>query len=347
MNDPCTVMRSETAHPDGVVFVSCAGSADLHVLRFPVRPGDALSPIQRVELGGAPMPMYLDARRRRLYVADRQPPYAIHFLRILEDGRVETAGTTPGVGNMAYISATNDARWLLAASYGEHRVAAAALAADGCISDAWHVRPTAQNAHAIVEGPQRDIWVPCLGSDVLLCFAEDVRGPIASEPSVYAVAPPGRGPRHLVFGPTGDSLFLIHEVSGTIHLWRRDSTDAWRERAVASVMPGDAVGAPWASELRLSQDGQWLFASERRSGTLSVIRVENHLDRLDLVDRIPCGPVPRGFAITPDGRQVFVASQTEGTLASVAFDPDNGHLTRGETTAVGRNPTWVEVYVVK
>jgi 6-phosphogluconolactonase len=103
---------------------------------------------------------------------------------------------------------------------------------------------------------------------------------------------------------------------------------------------------PWSAELRLSADGQWLFASDRRAATLSALRIDAQTGAPTLADCIDTEPLPRSFALSPDGRHAFVASQETGRLSVYGFDPREGRLHLLSQLACGNNPacspTWVE-----
>jgi 6-phosphogluconolactonase (cycloisomerase 2 family) len=100
-------------------------------------------------------------------------------------------------------------------------------------------------------------------------------------------------------------------------------------------------GDPLASQgsLTLSQDGQWLFAVNAGSGTLSVFRVAG--ESLFLTDRIATGGA-EPTSVTQRGNLVFVLNAA-GSSSVVGFSFHNGHLSelansQGFLSANGANP---------
>ena len=61
---------------DSLVFVSCADSGDVHVLRLNAAQG-TLDTVQVLALGGTLMPMALSPDQGTLYVARRSDPLAV------------------------------------------------------------------------------------------------------------------------------------------------------------------------------------------------------------------------------------------------------------------------------
>jgi len=100
-------------------------------------------------------------------------------------------------------------------------------------------------------------------------------------------------------------------------------------------------GDPLASQgsLTLSKNGQWLFAVNAGSGTLSVFRVEG--ESLFLTDRIATGGA-EPTSVTQRGNLVFVLNAA-GSSSVVGFSFHNGHLSQlansqGFLSANGANP---------
>ena len=69
-----------------------------------------------------------------------------------------------------------------------------------------------------------------------------------------------------------------------------------------SAWPEGATGAPWAAEIRVTPDGRHLYASERRTSTLSAFAIDAGTGLLTPVGVTSTETEPRGFAITADGR---------------------------------------------
>ena len=131
---------------DSLVFVSCAHSGDVHVLRLNAAQG-TLDTVQVLTLGGTLMPMALSPDQGTLYVARRSDPLAVVAIAMDRERSVATVqaeSTLPA--SMAHLNIDTSGRWLFSASYGAHLVAVQPLLAGGRVGTA-SVHATGPNAH--------------------------------------------------------------------------------------------------------------------------------------------------------------------------------------------------------
>ncbi len=340
-----------------IVYVSAAGSGDIHVLcpHDGAHWSDASKQaqwhtVQRLALGGAIMPMAFSPRRDRLYAVNRSAPFCVHTLAVdAHNGHLSLLGTSPLAGNMVYVATSLDGRCLLTSSYGEDLIAVNATDAQGLAGPPLQVLHTPRQAHAICPAPDgRHVWVSCLGADQLLCYQLDsapdlAAHPLSAEPVLRHPCRAGNGPRHLAFHPNGRWLFVINELDGSVDgLALGEGSKPPTPLSHARILPAHALTEPWSAELRISADGLWLFASDRRAATLSALRIDAGTGQLTLVDCVQTEALPRSFALSPDGRTLFVASQETGRLSIMGFEPDTGRMQLQSQLDCGTSPTWVE-----
>ena len=119
-------------------------------------------------------------------------------------------------------------------------------------------------------------------------------------------------------------------------------------------MPRGAVGAPgavprntdndiWASDLRLTPNGRFLYAAERTSSTLAAFRVDAASGKLTYLGSTPTEKQPRGFNIDPVGRFVVVSGEKSDMIASYAIDAETGALKPVGRYPTGKGSNWVEI----
>jgi 6-phosphogluconolactonase len=328
------------------VYVACAESGEVNLLRL--APAAAtLSHVQTVAVGGIAMPMAVSADRRRLHVARRSEPLAVVTFAIDADkGTLTLLGEAPLPHSMAHIALDGSGRFLFAASYGGHLVSVSPVDASGRPGQAQQVIAGIPNAHALRTDPgNRFAFAPSLGSDRVLQFRFDAASGRLEPHELPAFATrQGAGPRHIVFHPRLPVAYLLSELDGGIDRLGcdpRQGTLAWQQ--TVSTLPPDFSGAPWAAELRLTPDARFLYASERRSSTLSGFAV--HPDSGELT---PCGhwnsqAEPRGFAIDPTGAFLVAAGQASNRVTLHRIDRHSGALAAISELAVGAGPNWVEI----
>ncbi len=325
-----------------LAVISCADSGELHTLALDA--AGRLHTAQVLDLGGSLMPMVQHPFLPRLYVSRRSDPLAVLTLSIGADGRLALLAEAPLPASAPYVSVDRTGRWLMAASYGGNCISIGPIDAQGLPGPASAVLPTRPSAHCIVPDPaNRFVYVASLGGDCVHRYRLDAtQGILApTEPATIAMAP-GCGPRHLVFNAGGTRVYLLNELDASLDVLACDpATGDLQPLQRVSLMPEGAPGEPWAAEVRLSADGRWLLATERRTSTLTAWAVDAQ-GRLTLRDRQPVEAQPRGMQVSPDGRHVLVAGQASHQVASLALDPASGALTPCDRIAVGLNPNWIE-----
>jgi 6-phosphogluconolactonase len=261
-------------------------------------------------------------------------------------GLLKPVATTPLPDNMANIAADRTGRWLLAASYGGHKMSVSPIKADGTVDSASTVLSTGKNAHAaVVDAQNRHAFVTNLGSDQIMQFDFDAgTGQLTpnAEPALKTRA--GSGPRHLVFHPNGRHAYLSNELDGTVDLLSYDGhTGRLKALKSWSAMPAGFSGKAWAADLHLTPDGRFLYASERTSSTLGMWAVDSASGDLTPLGHEPTEKQPRGFQIDPSGRWLLAVGQLSNALSVYRIDGQTGRLQRERQLPVGNNPNWVEI----
>lgn len=194
-----------------------------------------VSPLNVVESVDNPTFIVADARRRRVY--------AISEMAAWSEGRVSALAIDPASGALtlinqqstrgnttAQISLDRTGRFLLAANYrmvpqdgaGDASIAVLPLDPYGglgaAVSSAMHVGKTGPNkerqdrphAHAVLAAPDNHFLVASdLGLDQLVVYRFHAEGRIERVGDIHL--PEGSGPRHFVFGPSTDRIYVVDD----------------------------------------------------------------------------------------------------------------------------------------
>lgn len=328
-----------------VIYVSNADSGDISVLSLDERHG-SLATLQTAEVGGMVMPMATSPDRRFLYAARRSEPIAVVAFGIeRESGRLAKIGEAPLPDSMAYLSTDETGRWLFSASYGGNLVAVSPIGADGRPRPSTQQIPTAPKAHCIRALPgNRHVLATSLGGGLVMQFRFDADTGTLQPNTPYPLAMRTEsGPRHLAVHPHAPWVVLLNELDASLDVLALDAehgtlTPHHTQRTLA---PGFS-GEPWASELRFTPDGRFLYTSERRSSTLASFAVDATSGDLTPLGHTATQAQPRGFSITPSGRFLIAAGQVSHRLSVYRIDADTGALTLTAEHDAGRNPNWVE-----
>ncbi len=332
-----------------IVYVGSAETSEIHVIELDRQGGLARLaqvPLRREGEHGPSTPLAVSPERRFLYVGMRSQPFEVIAFGIdPASGALEFIGSAPLADSMAYIATDRTGRYLLSASYGGSKVAVNPVGPDGKVQPPIQVVATESKAHAILPDPaNKAVLVTSLGGDVLHRFRFDPATGLLAGGEHAATVEPGSGPRHFRFHPNGRFLFLLNELSATVDVFAHEGeAGRLRHLQTVSALPDRFAGRPWAADLQLTPDGQFLYASERTSSRIQGFRVDPGSGLLEPCGSIPTETQPRGFALDPAGRFAVVAGEISNAVSSYAVDPATGILAPLARIEAGVGPNWVEI----
>jgi 6-phosphogluconolactonase len=333
------------------VYVGTAEASQIHVYHLGGDTGE-LALIETVVIpgvveAGISTPLAVRPDKRVLFAGIRgEPTFAASYQIDAVDGRLTHVASGPLPDRMAYLATDRTGTFLLSASYTGHKIAVNPISPDGRVQAPIQIIPTEPNAHAILPDPtNRYVLATSLGGDLLKQFRFDVAtgGLTPNEPPALRVKAKA-GPRHFVFHPNGQLVYLLNELDASVDVFDYDPMRGQlHHRQTLSALPPGFQGQPSAADLHLTPDGRLLYASERASNTLAGFRVDPATGALSRLGHWPTEEGPRGFNIDPSGRYLLAVGQRSHRMSSYRIDPDTGTLTQLKTYPVGRNPNWVEI----
>lgn len=240
-----------------------------------------------------------------------------------------------------YLTLSPDEKFLFAGNYGSGDLAVFPIAEDGnigeAVQDITHTgssvnkdRQNSPHVHSLTFHPDgKKLFVADLGTDKvnIYDYTPDQAKPLsASTPSYFEVSP-GAGPRHLTFNAAGDKIYMIHEMTSEVAVYDLNlETNKITELDRYRLTPDGFQGAMGAAEIRLSEDGRYLYASNRGdSNEIIVFKVDETSGTLSKIQTISSGgKTPRNFAISPDGQYLFAGNQGSNTLIAYERNPETG-----------------------
>ena len=156
---------------------------------------------------------------------------SVASFRILEDQLLEAVNrqSSKGRGN-CYVSSSPDGKYVFAANYSSGHATALPVDEAGQLSEASSVktgsgsgpnsnRQKGPHAHqAILDPSGTFLLVPDLGTDKVMNYRfKGKTGKLKPNPEqAFLSMPPGSGPRHLAFHPSGKYAFILSEMSATL-----------------------------------------------------------------------------------------------------------------------------------
>jgi 6-phosphogluconolactonase len=336
------------------VYVGNADSNDIHVLSLDTKNGE-LAAVERVLIPGvaepgATTPMAVSPDRRVLYVVSRGEPLFVSSFSIdPATGKLTHLSSAALPDSMAYISTDRSGRYLLSASYGGHKIVVSRIECHGQVGADHQIIETAPNPHAILADPEnRFVLATSLGGDVINQYRFDsATGKLMPNDPPAMKVKDKAGPRHFVFHPNGRAVYLLNELDASLVAFDYDlGKGQLKEKQTVSSLPFRFNGKPWASDLHITPNGKFLYASERTSSTLAAFKIAPGARALTLTAHYPTERQPRGFAVDPSGQYLLAVGQLSHAMSTYRIDSDTGGLTKLNTYAMGKNPNWVEIVVL-
>ena len=233
-------------------------------------------------------------------------------------------------------------KYVLVANYGVGSVAAFPILDDGRLGKATAFLPhsghsanpkrqEAPHAHSIYVSPDNRFVVSAdLGTDLVYVYRFDAtRGTLTPNQPPSAAVPPGTGPRHFAFHPSGRFAYVIEEMGSSLTAFSYDAArGVLTPLETLSTVPKDYKGYNDCAELFVHPSGKFLYGSNRGHDSITVFAIDPVKGTPTPVQYVPTeGKTPRSFGIDPTGSYLIAANQNSNTLVVFRIDAKTGHLT--------------------
>ncbi len=335
------------------ILVSLAGENRIRSYAWHSASG-TLEQVGATATGSRPAPMAVSRNRKHLYVGLRGSNQIALF--VLAPGQGSPA-PHPALSPVAcfdlhadpcYLGIDESGRWLIAAYYGAGTVTVHAIQPDATLSPApVTCISTGSKAHCIRSNRYNDlILVPHVGvENSIHQFLLDADSGNLSPLAPYAAATSDlvgpEGPRHYVYGEATQSVYVANEHASTVTHYRYGARGIQARIATFSTLPFPAGLANTCAQIHLTPDARFLYVSNRGHDSIAIFRVDAVTGALT-----PCGwqetePVPRAFAILPDGSHLLAGGLGSGCISVYAIHPEQGTLAFRTRCFAGSEPMWI------
>ncbi|MFL5773677.1 MAG: lactonase family protein [Flavisolibacter sp.] len=300
---------------------------------------------------------------------DRNTVYAVNEEGGNGDGRVTSFSFDRSTGNLkelsttksmgdhpCYVAVDKTGKWVTAGNYSSGSAALLSVDKNG---ELWlkgsmgfnkSMDSTAKKSHihaTVFSKDNKYVFMPDLGMDKIWVWKFDEKKGILTAPhDSYVSLPDSSGPRHLVFHPSGKWAYLVQELSGTVTAFNYKDGQLKKIQSL-STLSKDFQGPARSADIHVSQDGKFLYASNRDpSNNIAIYKINGQTGMLTLVGHQPTlGKTPRNFNFDPSGNYLFAANQNSNNIVVFRVDHTTGLLKdTGNRIDVG-NPVcvkWVE-----
>ncbi|MEN8230375.1 MAG: lactonase family protein [Bacteroidota bacterium] len=264
-----------------------------------------------------------------------------HQLEFLNSQSSEGAGP-------CHVHCSKKGTFLFTANYSSGNVAAFPISDLGEIQPASSVvqssgtgfdenRQKGPHTHYVSLDPKENYLLsPDLGTDKVLVYEFDhdsgVLTPNPAQP--FFKLAPGAGPRHLVFHPSGEFVYVVNELNSTVTACRyNDQNGTLTKLNVVSTVEEPYEGKRYPAAIRIHPDGNFVYASTRGDvNSIAVFQVdeEGEFYRIQVVEDIPAWP--RDFNIDPSGQYLLAAGERSDHIRLYQIDKNSGKLSSTNST---------------
>lgn len=256
---------------------------------------------------------------------------------LTEINREAAHGSAP-----CHLIVDHSGRNVLVANYTSGTVAVLPINDDGSLAPASCVvqhegssvnpqRQEGPHAHSInLDASGQFAFVCDLGLDKVLVYRYDAeRGQLTAHEPPSTSVPPGGGPRHFAFHPSGRFAYTNLEITSAVHAFRyHPQTAVLYGFQTISTVPEDVIPPNQSTaEIQVHPSGRFVYCSNRGHDSIAVYRIDETSGELTYLENEPThGQMPRNFGIDPSGRFLLAANQDTDNVVVLAIDPDTGLL---------------------
>lgn len=174
--------------------------------------------------------------------------------------------------------------------------------------------------------PDQRLVVCDLGTDRVYTYDVAENGKLTL--AATFVAEPGTGPRHLVFHLTQPIAYLFGELDSTVSVLAYQENGSFEKLQKISTLPEDFTGENGGAAIRISNDGRFLYTSNRGHNSIAVFEISSNGEQLSAIQNISTeGDFPRDFALNSTNEFLVCANQNSDNLTLFTRDAQTGKLT--------------------
>lgn len=247
-----------------------------------------------------------------------------------------------GGNHPCYVAVDNSGRWLFAGNYTSGNFSLFPLDDDGRIDPIQNniqhfgnsINPERQEKPHVhgtfVSSDNKKLFVPDLGIDKVMVYGFDAaNGNLAESKPPFIQLPAGSGPRHLDFHPSGKYIYITEELTASVAVFTITENGKYKLIQTISAVPENYKGGLSSSDIHVSPDGKFLYASSRgEANNIAIYSIDSNTGILTLAGhQSTLGNTPRNFNFDPTGNFLLVANQNSDNIVIFTIDHQTGLLT--------------------
>ena len=293
--------------------------------------------------------------RRYFVVEDSDGKVQTFKKSLVSDGLTPQSSHSTQGSHPCYLALSPDEQFLAVANYTSGNVAVFTLDAAGAPQAEPRVlqhqgvganpkRQEGPHAHWAEWNPEATfLYVVDLGLDQVIAYPFNRNTGELGDGFTALQTTPGAGPRHLVFHPEKNLVYLLNELSNEVLVAERSANGTLEQVQTISSLPEGFAGESYGAHIAINTAGSRLYVSNRGHDSMAVFEI-GASGTLRLLQHISTGGHwPRFFLLLDEEELLLVANQRSDNV--VAFEIDaQGVLTRvGEPAAISQ-PSYLQVF---
>lgn len=334
-----------------------SGSEGVYVSKFDAATGVLSDPVVAAK-AASPSFLSLHPSGQFLYTVGESPssstdkPEVTAYQISRSNGLLQKLNAVKAGGaGPCFIALDKGGAMAMTAQYSDGTVSSHRVSKEGKLGDVVNViqhvgkgpnmkRQEKPHAHSIRPTPDNRYAFACdLGADKVFIYRIDPTTGTLTQHGQTDL-PPGSGPRHIAFHPSGRFVFVNNEMlmtvstfamdaeKGTLSLLRTVSTLPEADRKLQNLSTAEVVAHP---------NGRVVYVSNRTHDTIAVFRCDPQTGDLTLIQNVPAeGKIPRNFSLDLTAKWMIVAHQDSNSAAVFRVNAEDGRLTfTGKKVALG------------
>ena len=341
-----------------VAHVKQSAGEGIHIFSFDTDSGQ----LTKLDVTGnieSPSFLAIDSTQSYLYAGSEVDEWAEDRIRAFainpDDGKLTFLNHQSAMGSSAaYVSVDRSNQYVLAANYSSGSVVLFPIEENGSLAPASNIqnhdyplagtvpsRQESAHAHCILMDRNNRFALACdLGLDKVIVYKLDTEeNQLVVNEVAYLDVNPGAGPRHLIFHPHSDYVYVANELDSTVSVLAFDSEAGSLSmlQTISTLPDGFTGGDNWCSDIHVSADGRFLYVANRGHDSLVIYSIDDANGELTFIaHQATKGNTPRNFAIDPTGQFLLVANQDSDNIVIFRINQQTGLL---DEVAVSACPT--------
>ncbi|WP_075603006.1 lactonase family protein [Saccharicrinis aurantiacus] len=282
---------------------------------------------------------------------DSDNRFMIHSYQILENDSLQFISSVNSLGNdPCFVEYIDEKNLLISANYSSGSIAYFKVSDQGVINKGKSIshtgsgpnkgRQKSPHAHSIRYDYNNGFFYAAdLGADKVMVYALEGDDLVIRD---SIMCNPGDGPRHLDFHPDNSMMAVVNELSMSVTTYALNEEGIFKEELqTLTLVPASFEEPAKAADIHFSQDGKYLYASNRGFDAIGIFKV-NADSKLDFLEFQTEGVSwPRNFNVTLKN-WLLLANRDDNQLRVFALE-NNGLLKASGSVADSDLPICIKV----